>query len=503
MKTNLLKTTYTVPPATFSIGVMLTVAVVYTTALLTAPVTSTPVASIVQIFDPLLLVSGVVVALVAYRTGDPLMRPALGLLVFGSIIRTIAGLIITLYDVSSGPVPFPSVADLFFLAAYPPLGLGIFGLARRPLSRSAMVRVVLDSAILVGAATVLLWQLFLATLVTDANLPLLARIISLSYPVLDLALLTLVFSIILRRERLLVFEWLFVAGLTCIVGGDLAFAVSKTYGIVPLLITVAWTWGFTCIQLGIWFGRKERPLTTKCGRHACWAYTEAYVPYLAIIASFAVLITTLQGLTTVTVGVLWGTLVVTLLVITRQILLLKENERLYRALAAREAELSQLARHDALTGLLNRRAFDTMLASEDATTGSFYLALIDLDGLKTVNDREGHARGDVLLETFAQSLSQQFRPEDRVYRLGGDEFAVVLRTPIALLHEDAVHERVDVAVAGVRPAGFTHVGASVGIATYPLDGGSAAAVLRLADERMYEHKRRKKSFHIPVHDGCI
>ncbi|MFC6663319.1 diguanylate cyclase domain-containing protein [Deinococcus multiflagellatus] len=92
--------------------------------------------------------------------------------------------------------------------------------------------------------------------------------------------------------------------------------------------------------------------------------------------------------------------------------------------------LETAALQDALTGLGNRRAFELDLKAEVASARrhgyAFGLMMMDLDGLKTVNDELGHDAGDQLLRLFGQGLRQQQRAEDRCYRLGGDEFAVLL-----------------------------------------------------------------------------
>lgn len=157
-------------------------------------------------------------------------------------------------------------------------------------------------------------------------------------------------------------------------------------------------------------------------------------------------------------------------------------------------EAREAARTDALTGLGNRRAFETDLEAELARAARHGLPLSvlvsDLDGLKALNDREGHDRGDALIREFGRALTASVRLEDRVYRLGGDEFAAVLAhtgppgAPGAL-------ERVRAAVRRVRAGGFANADASAGIAAFPLDATTPGELVRLADARMYEQKRSR------------
>jgi diguanylate cyclase (GGDEF)-like protein len=149
------------------------------------------------------------------------------------------------------------------------------------------------------------------------------------------------------------------------------------------------------------------------------------------------------------------------------------------------------AQLDALTGLPNRRALDEALRRQDSAGLDFTVALIDLDGMKAVNDEEGHDRGDTLLQVFAQALRAQFRSSDGVYRLGGDEFAILLRDPPDGLSPDEILERVDQAVVATRAASFAHIGASTGVTRS--GGRTALDAVAEADRLMYEHKRRKAS----------
>lgn len=164
--------------------------------------------------------------------------------------------------------------------------------------------------------------------------------------------------------------------------------------------------------------------------------------------------------------------------------------------------LERAALTDQLTGLGNRRAFDldldATLARAARAHTAFSVAVVDLDGLKAVNDTQGHERGDALLRGFADALRAELRAVDRVYRLGGDEYALLLEhteQPYTVAGiEAAVSGHVERAARRVRLAGFPLIGASLGLALYPLDSRSGADLVRQADERMYARKRA-------VHDG--
>lgn len=153
-----------------------------------------------------------------------------------------------------------------------------------------------------------------------------------------------------------------------------------------------------------------------------------------------------------------------------------------------ENEARLLADIDHLTGLLNRRGFEAAFARElreAALEGSWTsLALVDIDHFKTINDRHGHALGDMALHMLARVVSRELRGGDVVARIGGDEFCVLLsRTPPERAR--AVAERLRKAVAGHDwagqglPEGLT---VTIGLSSHKggeTDGG--ADFMRLAD----------------------
>ncbi|MEO8118324.1 MAG: diguanylate cyclase [Rhodoferax sp.] len=161
---------------------------------------------------------------------------------------------------------------------------------------------------------------------------------------------------------------------------------------------------------------------------------------------------------------------------------------------ALQAQLSEQANRDPLTGLYNRRYLDTTLARELARCARdgqpLSLMLIDIDHFKQVNDRYGHPAGDAVLKMLAAMLNEQARAGDVACRYGGEEFLLVLPNmpqDIALVR--AEQWRADFAVATVLfdslPLQAT---LSVGVATYPYHGNSPEELIRRADRALYRAK---------------
>jgi diguanylate cyclase (GGDEF)-like protein len=146
-----------------------------------------------------------------------------------------------------------------------------------------------------------------------------------------------------------------------------------------------------------------------------------------------------------------------------------------------------------MTGLLNRRGFGRELDRHVEYVRRYgpagRLLLIDLDGLKGVNDTEGHHVGDQLILRAAHALSERFRLTDVVGRLGGDEFAVLL--PRASADQAvAAAESFLAASRDVEALAEPTLRASVGIADFGLEFLTAELVLHNADQAMYLAKGR-------------
>jgi diguanylate cyclase (GGDEF)-like protein/PAS domain S-box-containing protein len=163
-----------------------------------------------------------------------------------------------------------------------------------------------------------------------------------------------------------------------------------------------------------------------------------------------------------------------------------------------DAYILELAYHDPLTGLLNRRAFqeemDRALSRIRRTGQQMAVLFLDLDGFKGINDRYGHDVGDAVLVGAADRLRRAVRLEDPISRLGGDEFillaevddeegALKVATRLLALFSDPY--QVDNMAVTVSP--------SIGISLFPVDGEDSETLVRLADKAMYTAKLEGKN----------
>lgn len=154
------------------------------------------------------------------------------------------------------------------------------------------------------------------------------------------------------------------------------------------------------------------------------------------------------------------------------------------------------ADHDPLTQLANRGLFERRLAGAERRArrdGRPTLVVsLDLDGFKTINDRNGHAVGDQVLREVASRLTAAARPGDLVARLGGDEFAILIADVADAALADGIAARFGDAIARPMADGPEQmvVRASVGVAVLRRDSPSGREALERADQALYRHKGR-------------
>lgn len=164
---------------------------------------------------------------------------------------------------------------------------------------------------------------------------------------------------------------------------------------------------------------------------------------------------------------------------------------IYDNKAQTEQSLLKKAEYDALTGILNRRAFDQICDASTEKKQQIALLLIDLDNFKYINDNFGHSGGDVALQELAKILTETFRNDDYIARIGGDEFAVILphcthaasniiKQKILSVNEKLVNIKDD-----IKP-----VSISVGVAFS--DEGFNQDLFKKADKALYIVKEKGK-----------
>jgi diguanylate cyclase (GGDEF)-like protein len=239
-----------------------------------------------------------------------------------------------------------------------------------------------------------------------------------------------------------------------------------------------------------------------------WQYTAALIglTWLALAAAIGTAPVALDGAALATIAFYLGTssLVAFVGQLHRQVTawqefrgrleLEQEQERNQDLLE----QLERLSREDSLTGLANRRCWDETLAREFERARrqdrSLAVLLCDLDRLKDVNDRFGHATGDRVLQVAADVLRERVRAGDLAARLGGDEFAV-LCPDTSFAAASTLAEDLRARLGGLRPAGdaIPGVTVSIGVACREdVDLSPTELVLR-ADDRLYRAKRTRNA----------
>ena len=187
-----------------------------------------------------------------------------------------------------------------------------------------------------------------------------------------------------------------------------------------------------------------------------------------------------------------------------------EVRLLYKELAQYSKQQQELALHDPLTGLPNRRLLEDRiehaLQHSARMRGKSAILYLDLDGFKAINDTYGHGYGDEILKLVAARLVNASRKEDTVARIGGDEFVIVLgnlagkgdaREPAAKLIE-VISEPYFINDLTLR------LSTSIGISIYPDDATTVDALLSAADTALYEAKRAGKNrFCCAPHDVTV
>ena len=438
---------------------------------------------------------GTILLLLAVKQGPKDDKPFWLFMSIGHFCYLVAELIWAWYEsVQGAEVPFPGSPDIFYM-----LQIIFYSTAfafkiikeKKPLHAT---RLLFDVAIVLVVATTFSWHFLIEPIVSSPEATGLFLFVSIGYPVGDLALLLggsailLGGTINLRLNQSFIF---ILAGLLMQIFADsgyLYLLASDQYDtgsfVDPLftlaLLLIGYSGVYAKDQVTV-YSDKDLPVYSQADG------LRVSLPYITVMGLLIFLLSQNRMFT----GVAIGCSIAILLVLIRQIIVLRENDRLM-------SSLNYLAYHDALTGLANRKQMERRMerAIEDAKRQGSMIAVlyIDLDRFKVINDLLGHKAGDELLVQVANKLKACMRSQVIVARQGGDEFCVLAEGIGSLADAEATGQAVYESLRGVYRIGGRElkVTPSIGISVYPRDGEVPDTLLKNADIAMYRAKRSGK-----------
>jgi diguanylate cyclase (GGDEF)-like protein len=397
-----------------------------------------------------------------------------GLNVLGTLAEAVIGRVLHLET-------WPSAADALWLGLYPGLVVGLLILIRHR-SQGHDWGSLVDATTITTGLGLLSWVFLIRPVADDSSLSLVARVVSIAYPVGDILVLAMVTRLLVgagshpRAFRLL------AGALLLYLLGDATWAVINYVGLEPApaavrLLQMNFLTAYVLVgAAGLHHSVREvgEPATKRILRLS--PALLALLTVASLIAPGLLAYQVWRHQITDGVAIAIGSMTLFLLVVTRMAQLLRQIERQSR-------QLSQLSRVDELTGLPNRRAWSAELpaAIERARRDRVALsvALLDLDHFKRFNDEYGHQAGDRLLKSASAAWSAKLRAVDQLARYGGEEFIMLLPGATAELAASALER-----LRGVTPAGQTF---SAGVAAWDGNETSEELIAR-ADRALYQAK---------------
>ena len=379
--------------------------------------------------------------------------------------------------------PYPSPAEIGYLAFYPLAALGVCLLVRAR-ARELDWRLWMDGVI-AALGTAALGTAFVFDFVADLTSgSLVEEATTLAYPLADVLMISLVVGVIALTRWRPGRTWaLLLCGLTALVVADVAFTLQEADPSFPQGDWIEPIYLIAALCLGAETWQPRAATIEAAARFDGWR--ELTVP--AFFAAVLIGLFVMQALSSASVlsTALWIATMVA--VVVRLAISVSENKRLL-------AEV----RTDTLTGLGNRGAMEVDFSSLDRRASSaapVTVVLYDLDGFKRFNDTFGHPEGDVLLARLGRALRDAVGSDGIAYRFGGDEFCVVLRGDGK--PSEQARRRATEALTTSGPD--FEIEASWGAAAIPAEAVDSAEALRLADVRMYAQKESRRL--VPVGSG--
>lgn len=463
-----------------------------------------------------------------------------GLLAVAHLGYVIAEVLWAVLEAAGALDRFAVIPEILFILYYPVLFLGIVTLPVKKITVQEGIKRTLDIAILFIANVLVLWTFIIGPIFQSmGDLPYLEKVIALAYPFGDILLFAVFLALNYYRMKVIEYRALVLLtfGAMAKIAADIGFEVMDTYLVnLDIFVHTSITTSYLLFGLAALSQAKQllgaSPMSTNPSgsstfqRNVKWI---EYFPYMAVILAYLLLF---SGARQLTQSIDYSSLliivgVVILIVIVRQVLTFRENDRLFRdyhtALervrkqaddlsqsnvhlqneiqerARLEARLSYASLHDPLTGLANRALFIEKLGQAIENKKrypqfGFAVLFLDLDNFKWINDNLGHSVGDDVLVEIGRRLRGCTRAIDTVARFGGDEFVLLLENPYEEENGPAIAQRIldrinrPMLMRGKEIELSSSVGIVDGLATYD----SPEDVVRDVDIAMYRAKEMGK-----------
>jgi diguanylate cyclase (GGDEF)-like protein len=390
----------------------------------------------------------------------------------------------TLYIEGNASAPYPSPADVGYLAFYPLAVLGLYKLVQ---ARATELdpRLWMDGVI-AALGTAALGAALIFEFVADRTSGTTIEVATtLAYPLGDIVLISLVVGVIaLTRWRPGRTWGLLLAGLGAMVAADVAFTLQTYEATLPGGEWVEPIYLISAVFIGAEAWQPEADPIQQEARFDGWR--ELIVPGIVAAAMIALVGMQYFNRASALTTVLWMTAM--LAVVGRLALSVRENKRLLEEV-----------RTDQLTGLGSHGRLQVDLAArcERAEAEPLTVLLLDLNGFKRYNDTFGHPAGDTMLTRLGGQLREAVGTDAVGYRVGGDEFVVLIGGERG--RHDAVAKRAAEALSA-KGKGF-ELTASWGAAAVPEEASSATEAMQLADVRMYAQKESRRVAKTPPLEG--
>ncbi len=421
-------------------------------------------------------------------------------------------------------VPFPSVADALYLGGYPFLFAGVMRLTRAA-GQSSRREDTADAAIIAMGVLALSWQFLVSDYVNDPTVSIFGALVNIAYPVMDIALVFILFRTMFFRKTSGPSYRLLAAAMSVMFVADFTYDILQLHGsystgnVVDGLFLLEYAI-IAAAALHPAMGRRDDfgPEQAKADAPSD-AHGRIRMPFL-VVAGFvapSILVIASSVHESVNVAALGAICIVVFAIIflrlnwliTRigtQSLRLSHNLRDLELAQLRreelEANLRHQALHDPLTGLANRTLFEDRLrhAQERAVRsgGRGAVLLMDLDDFKGVNDTFGHLVGDQLLVSIAHRLEAVTRSSDMLCRLGGDEFLYLAESISSVSESENVAKRLlsEFTEPFVIDSVRLEQHASIGVSVFDAQPSTDRNVVQEADVALYQAKSAHKGNYV-------